>query len=301
LIISASYKTDIPTFYGEWLMNRLDAGYCKVHNPYGGKPFTVSLLRPDVDGFVFWTKNLGPFMQPLALIHERTFRFVVQYTINSYPRALELSVVGANSAIGHMRTLSERYGENAAVWRYDTIVFTSETPFEFHVENFKGLAEQLRGTTNEVVISFVQMYRKTEKNLNLASDRFGFTWTDPSADEKRRLVKELFRLAQQNRMLLTICSQPELLDGGAEATRCVDAVRLSRIFGQSIQAKLQANRVGCGCYASKDIGEYDTCPHGCVYCYAVRNRELAQRRHGAHDPRGEFLYESAAQLLARTP
>jgi hypothetical protein len=294
VIISASYKTDIPTFYGEWLINRLDSGYCKVHNPYGGKPFTVSLQKSDVDGFVFWTKNLGPFMERLAQIHDRAFPFVVQYTINNYPRSLEANVVGANVTAGHMRTLAENYGVNAAVWRYDTIVFTSETPFEFHVENFKGLAEQLRGTTNEVVISFVQMYRKTEKNLNLASERFGFTWADPSAEEKRRLVRELFRLSRQNGMKLTICSQPELADGGAGAARCVDAERLSRMFGKSIQAKLKANRVGCGCYASRDIGEYDTCPHGCVYCYAVRNRELAQRRLKAHDPMGEFLFETGA-------
>ena len=203
-------------------------------------------------------------------------------------------MVGAHIATEHMKTLAQRYGENAAVWRYDTIVFTSETPFEFHVENFKRLAEGLRGTTNEVVISFVQMYRKTERNLILASAKFGFTWADPAADEKRNLVRELFRLAHQNGMQLTVCSQPELLDGGASDARCVDAERLSRMFGQSIQGKLKANRIGCGCYASKDIGEYDTCPHGCVYCYAVRNKELAQNRLRAHDPTGEFLFEASA-------
>jgi len=301
MIISASYKTDIPTFYGEWLMNRLDAGYCFVHNAFGGKPFRVSLLKPDVDGFVFWTKNLGPFMERLAQIHDRAFPFVVQYSINNYPRVLETSVVDATSSVGHMRTLAESYGENAAVWRYDPIVFSSETPFEFHIENFKGLAEQLRGTTNEVVISFVQMYRKTEKNLALASGKFGFTWADPPADEKCNLVKELFRIARQNGMQLTICSQPELVDGGAGAARCVDADRLSRMFGHSIQAKLKANRLGCGCYASKDIGEYDTCSHGCVYCYAVRNRELAKKRRQVHDPMGEFLYEAGHRGSAAAP
>ena len=111
----------------------------------------------------------------LAQIHDRAFPFVVQYTINKYTRELEASVVDAATAIGNIKTVAQLYGEDAAVWRYDTIVFTSQTPFDFHVENFKGLAEQLRGTTNEVVTSFAQMYRKTEKNLNLASAKFGFT------------------------------------------------------------------------------------------------------------------------------
>jgi hypothetical protein len=33
MIISASYKTDIPTFFGEWFINRLRAGYCKTLHP----------------------------------------------------------------------------------------------------------------------------------------------------------------------------------------------------------------------------------------------------------------------------
>ena len=235
MIISASYKTDIPTFYGEWLMNRLDAGYCMVHNAYGGKPFRGSLSQPDVDGFVFWTKSLARFMQHLASIHGRAIPFTVQYTINSYPRVLETSVASATSPIGHMQTLAQRYGDHAAVWRYDPIVFTSQTPFKFHVENFRTLAEQLRGTTNEVVISFVQMYRKTERNLNLAAEKFGFTWIDPPAAEKRNLVKELLRTARQNGMQLTVCSQPELVDSGAVATRCIDAERLSSCLDKAFR------------------------------------------------------------------
>jgi hypothetical protein len=292
MIVSASYKTDIPAFYGEWFLNRLDAGYCKVRNPYGGKAFPVSLAPQDVDGFVFWTKNLGPFMDKLAIVHERAYPFVVQYSINGYPRVLEPDVVSAKTAVGHMKLLTASYGPQVAVWRYDTIVCTSETPLDFHVENFMQLAQALRGTTNEVVISFAQTYKKTLKNMNLAGEKFGFTWSDPPAMEKRLLVKELYRVAKQNGMQLTLCSQPEFAEDGAQAARCVDAMRFSRISRQTVQAKLKGNREGCGCFASKDIGDYDTCAHGCVYCYAVRNRELARERHRMHNPKGEFLYDT---------
>jgi hypothetical protein len=301
MIVSASYKTDIPAFYGEWFMNRLDAGYCKVRNPYGGKASAVSLARQDVDGFVFWTKNLGPFVDNLATVHEREYPFVVQYTINRYSRVLEPAVVSANTAIEHMKSLTALYGPQVAVWRYDTIVCTSETPLDFHVENFRQLAQSLRGTTNEVVISFAQIYKKTLKNLDLAAQQFGFTWTDPSDAEKRGVVKELYRAAKGNGMQLTLCSQPELLEAGAQAARCVDAMRFTRMSGQTIQAKLKGNREGCGCYASKDIGDYDTCPHGCVYCYAVRNRKAAQERYRQHDPTGEFLYQPGNSTTPSTP
>ena len=85
MIISASYKTDIPTFYGDWFVSRLRAGYCKTLNPYNRRTLRVSLRREDVDGFVFWTKNIGPFLPQLAEVHERDFPFIVQHTINAYP------------------------------------------------------------------------------------------------------------------------------------------------------------------------------------------------------------------------
>ncbi|MCA9049546.1 MAG: DUF1848 family protein, partial [Planctomycetaceae bacterium] len=93
MIISASYKTDIPTFYGEWFMNRLRAGYCKMVNPWNRKQISrVSLDLRDVDGIIFWTKNIAPFIPHLEEVHGRGYRFVVQHTINAYPRALEFSV-----------------------------------------------------------------------------------------------------------------------------------------------------------------------------------------------------------------
>ncbi len=94
MIISASYKTDIPTFYGDWFMRRLHAGYCKSVNPYSRQVYRVPLDRQAVDGFVFWTKNIAPFLKHLPAVRERGFPFVVQYTINGY-RMHELGLMSA--------------------------------------------------------------------------------------------------------------------------------------------------------------------------------------------------------------
>jgi len=73
---------------------------------------------------------------------------------------------------------------------------------------------------------------------------------------------------------------------------CIDAERLERVSGNRIVYKTvqKGNRKECGCFASRDIGEYDTCPHGCVYCYAVQHRDLSLERYKAHDPTSEFLF-----------
>ena len=299
MIISASYKTDIPTFYGEWFMNRLRQGYCKVVNAYNKKISRVPLDRESVDAIVFWTKNIGPFLKHLPEIRSLGYPFVVQHTINNYPRALETSVVDADRAVTHVQSISHEYGASVCVWRYDTIVFSSLTPFDYHLANFADLATKLSGYVDEVVISIAHVYKKTKRNLDSAARELGFSWADPDMEVKKKLVSALADIADSQKIQLTICSQPELIVAGASVARCVDVDRISRVTSRDVSARLKGNRKECGCYHSIDIGEYDTCPHGCVYCYAVQNPELALERYKQHDPTSEFLFPPPPSILAR--
>jgi hypothetical protein len=291
MIISASYKTDIPAFYGEWFEKRLEAGYCKVANPYNRRQVRrVSLLPEDVDGFVFWTKNLAPFEKRLERVAELGHPFTIQYTITGYPRELERTVVYADRSVRHVRSVAGRYGPKAAVWRYDPILFSSLTPAEYHLDNFERLAGSLEGHTDEVVISFAQIYKKTARNLDAVAREFGFTWEDPPDEVKLDLASQLAEMAGARCMRLSICSQRKYVVPGAQAARCVDARRLAAMGGRPIRARLKGNRPDCGCHESTDIGEYDTCPHDCAYCYAVLHQDLALSRYRSHDPEGEFLF-----------
>ena len=289
MIISASYRTDIPAFYGEWFMNRLRAGYCKVVNPYGAQVSRVSLMREDVDGFIFWTKNLRPFSSHLAEIRARGFPFVIQFGINAYPRELEPSVIDAMQSVALLRAISAEYGARVCVWRYDTIVVSSLTPPEWHLRNFESLARRLAGATDEVVISFLHPYKKTVRSLDQAAKARGFSWSDPPAREKMEMASQMVGIAANYGIRPAICAQREYIVPGAADAHCVDAERLSDVAGRPIHAGEHGHRKECGCCESRDIGEYDTCPHGCVYCYAVADPLLAKRRLQTHDPQLEFL------------
>jgi hypothetical protein len=294
MIVSASYRTDIPAFYAPWFVARFRAGFARVVNPYSRQTGRVP-LRAGVDGFVFWTRNLGPFTAALDEVRAAGLPFVVQYTVTGYPRALETSVIEPERSVALIREAVARFGPRSAVWRYDPIVFTSSTPAPWHEDNFTRLADALAGAVDEVVVSFANIYRKTARNVAAAARAHHFDWWDPPAADKLALARRLVDIAGARGMALTVCSQPDTLVPGAEPARCVDARRLEDVAAgwgapRAVRAKLKGNRPGCACFESRDIGEYDTCPHGCTYCYAVGSRTLAKRRFHDHDPAGEFLF-----------
>jgi len=299
MIISASYRSDIPAFHADWFRARLNAGFCEVANPYSGKPYRVALRGDDVDGYVFWTRNAAPFSAALDDVAQLMLPFVIQFTVTGYPRALDAHTPRADSAVAQIKGLAGQFGSRAVVWRYDPVVFSSLTPAAWHLRNFAVLARELAGSVDECVISCAQIYKKTERRLNSAAICHDFNWKDPEWGEKQSLLGEMAGIAAEFGIGITVCSQPEALGdsealGGSEAldgsdgpgpdrrysawrlpARCIDSVRLSDIAGYDITARQKGNRDGCLCAESRDIGAYDTCAHGCVYCYAVSDHDKA--------------------------
>ncbi len=290
MIVSASHRTDIPAFYGDWFRARRAAGFAKVASPFGGPAYTVPLTPDAVDGYVFWTRNIGPFVPVLHELRAEGTPFVIQHTVTGYPRALDRYVPDADRILPILRRIAEQFGPEVVVWRYDPVVVTDFTPAAFHHTNLARIGEGLRGVSSEVVLSAVHPYRKTVNNMV----RVGGTWRHFEDGEKSLLISGLADIAGSLGFRPTVCAQPSLVAGTAAAARCVDARRLERVaagwgLARTIAAPVRGNRPGCECHASRDIGAYETCPHGCAYCYAVGNPERAAAYYRAHDPAAESL------------
>lgn len=279
MIVSASYRTDIPAFHADWFRARLAEGACSVKNPYGGKPSSVALRGDGVDGYVFWTRNAAPFTAGFDDVAALGLPFVVQFTVTGYPRVLDPYTPRADDAIAQIVGLANTFGPRAVVWRYDPVVFSALTSPGWHRRNFADIARKLCHSVDECVLSAAHIYKKTERRLKSAAKEHDFDWDDPDWDEKRALMGELATIAADNGINATICSQPDALSGSGgprlAPARCIDAARLSDIAGYNVTARQKGNREGCFCAESRDIGAYDTCAHGCIYCYAVSDHDRA--------------------------
>lgn len=283
MIVSASINADVPAHHGKWFAQRLDAGYCRVARTDGLTYPRVSLTSDAVEGFVFWTRCVEPFLPVLERMRRQGLAFVVQFAVTGYPRDLDQASINAKSGAEQLAGLARRFGPRAAVWRYDPLLVTPSTPLDWHPGNFERIARLLAGATDEVVLAFARPGRKPRRAVAAVP-------TDPEPGQKRELVKKLAGIARDNGMRLTVCAQPDSLAPGAAPARCIDARRMADAAGRPISAETAGFWPGCLCAQAIDIGDRDSPDAGC-FCGALPHG--GNRTHGAD---GEFLFPVARRF-----
>jgi hypothetical protein len=263
MIISASRRTDIPAFFGEWFMQCIREGFVDVKNPFNPSQVRRFSLQPsEVDCLVFWTKNPGPFMKYLSLLKNYTYYFL--FTLTPYGHDLETNLPSKEKIKETFIQLSQLIGKERIIWRYDPILLSSTIDIKYHKQNFQQLCEALHLYTNKCVISYINLYRKCLKKLNSVNIR---TF---DADESAELTPALYKIASDYGIELCSCASEISLEiYGIKPNRCIDNQLIGQIADSIIPYRKDNNqRDTCQCHESVDIGEYKTCKYDCVYCYA---------------------------------
>ncbi len=290
LLISASRRTDIPALYADWFAARLDAGYCLVPNPRNRRQVArVSLRAEDVLGFVFWTRHVRPFLPVLERLERRGDPFYVQYTITGYGRPLERRTPPLEVALRTFRELAARIGPERVIWRYDPIVLGEAFAAREHRARFGRIARALEGHTQRVVVSVLDLYRKTRRRLlREAGLRIGGEVAEQPESEPALapLLADLAAIGRERGMQVEACAEAADYSAlGIRPTRCVDGELFSRLWPDRRwpRAKDRGQRPLCRCVESRDIGQPDSCTFGCTYCYATA-ADRRQRVRCAHLP-----------------
>ncbi len=286
MIISASRRTDIPAFYAQWFVNRLHEGYVLVRNPMNfGQVSRISLSPETTECIVFWTKNPKLMLEKLPELDNLGYRYYFLFTLTPYDQSLEPNVPSREKSLETFRTLADQIGKEKVIWRYDPILFTSGYSEQFHLEAFAQLAGQLAGFTDTCIISFLQMYKKCQRNMKCIE------LLDTTADTRLALVRTLHDLGAAHGISVQTCASGSGLEhAGIPTGKCIDDRLISHIIGTEMTvAKDKNQRQECGCIESIDIGAYNSCPHHCLYCYANSDRASVTKNFAAHAPDSPLL------------
>ena len=284
MIISCSRRTDVPAFYSDWFFNRLREGYVLVRNPMNARQVrNVSLAPPDIDCIVFWTKDPAPMLDRLPLLKDYPYYF--QFTLTPYEKDIESHLPPKADLADTFIRLSDQIGKKRIIWRYDPILLSANINIDYHIDRFHDLAKQLSGHTEKCMISFLDMYRHIQSRMADHSVR------PPNESEMRTLAEQFARIAASFGMKAETCAESiDLADDGIEHGRCIDDRLISELTGRNLPAqKDKHQRELCGCVASVDIGEYNTCGHGCRYCYANVSRAKMEKNRSLHSDQSPLL------------
>jgi len=314
VIISASRATDIPAFYSDWMIARLNEGHIKWVNPFNNKPLYVSFDKTRL--IVFWTKNPKPMFKHLDYLDSLGINYYFQYTLNDYDdEKLEPNVPSTQSRIDTFIKLSERIGKEKVIWRYDPLILTDKISVEDLLRKIENIGNQLVNHTNKLVFSFadIKNYKRVQSNLKKSSINF----VDFDDDTMNQFAEGLQQLNTKWGFEIGTCAEKIPLEKyGIVHNKCIDDDLIIDLFKYDVELmdflgvkiistnsckediikktktnKDNGQRELCGCIMSKDIGEYNTCPHCCEYCYANSSKEEALRNYRTHkeNPNSETI------------
>ena len=327
VIISASRSTDIPAFFAKWFFNRLAKGYCVWYNPFNQQPMYISFSKCKV--VVFWTKNPEQIIPFLPELDRRGMHYYFQVTLNDYMKeGFEPNVPPVEKRIETFKKLSQLIGKEKVIWRFDPLIITPTIGPRELLKRIWKLGNQLKGYTDKLVFSFVDVkaYRKVQNNL--VKETMLFTKEDVEKAEANHaqrieIVEGLLKIRNAWHQegwdieMATCAEDINLEKYGIEHNRCIDGELMKRIFADDEELvyyldtlkwperdifgqlppipekKKNVKDVGqrkiCGCMVSKDIGMYNTCRHFCVYCYANTSKESVMKNASKYNEDSESI------------
>lgn len=310
VIVSASRSTDIPAFYADWFLHRLKVGYSAWTNPFNGVKSYIAYDNTRV--IVFWSKNPKPLLAEggcLDYLAEKGINSYIQYTLNDYvAEKLERGVPALQERIDTFKRLVDKLGFGKVIWRFDPMILTDQIGCDDLLAKIEKIGDQLNGYTEKLVFSYadIRTYRKVQANL----EKNAVNYREFEQEDMLYIAENLARLNSRWGFALATCGEKIDIDQfGILHNKCIDddlmikyfsddqklmdflgieIVNEGDLFNPGVKIikhkdnKDKGQRQLCGCIVSKDIGEYNTCPHLCEYCYANASKEAAVRNWQQH-------------------
>lgn len=314
IIVSASRSTDIPAFYADWFFDRLQKGYSAWINPFNGVKSYISYdkvrfivfwsknPRPLLDYLhMLEEKNIKCYIQYTLNDYEKEKLEKVpslEERIETFKLLVER--LGKGSVVWRFDPMI--LTENISI--DDLLIKVRNIG-----DQLKGYTEKLVFSYADIAL-----YKKVKANLDRNGIPY-HEWTEVQMEIFAQKLSAMNKEREWNYTLATCGEKIDIEKYGIEHNRCIDGDLITKIawqdselmnfmkvkikkspeaslFGDvkipqnaillpdnryfiSTHKKDPGQRELCGCMAAKDVGEYNTCPHLCEYCYANTSKETA--------------------------
>lgn len=282
-IISASRRTDMPSFFYDWLQEALAKGFVEIPNPmFPNKIYNVDLKPENVHSIVLWSKNFRNVLENPR--HLEDYNIYFQYTINNYSKFLEPNAPEYKETVSILEGLLEKFKPEQFNIRFDPVVISTKgevnpTPYmpeKARITAFERLCRDLKilGMENcRLTTSYLSMYGHVKNKIG----RSGLDIINFDEDKQISFFTQMVEIAHKYGFSLYSCASPILEKvKGINRGHCIDGELLEKLFGGKVKkSKDSGQREACGCTYSREIGVYSKsvngmkCLHGCKYCYVI--------------------------------
>jgi len=314
IIVSASRSTDIPAFYADWFFDRLQKGYSAWINPFNGVKSYISYdkvrfivfwsknPRPLLDYLhILEEKNIKCYIQYTLNDYEKEKLEKVpslKERIETFKLLVER--LGKGSVVWRFDPMI--LTENISI--DDLLIKVRNIG-----DQLKGYTEKLVFSYADIAL-----YKKVKANFKRNGIPY-HEWTEGQMEIFAQKLSAMNKEREWNYTLATCGEKIDIEKYGIVHNRCIDGDLITKIAWQdselmnfmkvkiekspeaslfddvkipqdaillpnnryfiSTHKKDPGQRELCGCMAAKDVGEYNTCPHLCEYCYANTSKEIA--------------------------
>ena len=321
IIISASRSTDIPAFYSDWFFHRMKMGYSAWTNPFNGVKSYVSYRDTRFIVF-WSKNPLPLINHLDYLKERKIGYYIQFSLNDYEKEGLERGVPPLVERIDTFKRLVDKFGKGRIIWRFDPMILTDDISVDDLLKKVENIGNQLKDYTEKLVFSYADIFSYRKVKANLEKNKIPYNeWTESQMLEfaerlaalnkkwgyilatcgekidleqfgvkKNRCIDDelIIRLAYEDKVLMdylkvTIHPMPVADLFGNATPLPSDAIILPNgTYATHGDNRDKGQRQFCGCIKSKDIGEYNTCPHLCEYCYANTSKETAQRNYRKH-------------------
>lgn len=283
MILFASGRTDIPAFYSNWFINRVEAGFVDVRNPFNQK-LVSRIYFSDVDLIMFCSKNPLPMINKLDILKVPVLFHV---TITPYSKDVEPNIPDKRLIIDGVKKLSLVLSIDNVVVRYDPIFLSDKYNVDYHIRAFDKLCKNLNGYVNKIIVSFMDEYKNVRSNKNILKYR-AFT-----REDYKKIGEAFSKSAYDNGMSVQTCFEDEdLTEYGFVKGECLSHELAYILTGKKFKSSNVRKEKKCECVQMVDIGDYNSCMHMCKYCYANYDEKAVSSNFERYDDNSSLLIGS---------